>query len=159
MNIELMFVLDLLVLATTAVVSLFLLLRNKKNLLMFLLVPFVFLSCFDAYRNVDSLLGLSRSATLPEGEVSVLSTAVEQRKWIHLWYVDAEIKQPRAIKIPYTEENRKKVESINKKLRGGQEAFVELKRKGRPTGSFIGPETIEIIEYNFSTTFSSQKHR
>jgi hypothetical protein len=152
MNSEFFLILDILILAFSSIVSLFLVVKSNRNWLLFLAIPIIVICGINAYGNVNSLLGLSRPDYLPKEEVMVLQIAVEGKKYIHIWYVDGDESQPRAIKIKYSEELKKKMEGIGLKIRSGQNVFAGMKSVQGP----LGPKT-EIVEYEFSTKFQSKK--
>jgi hypothetical protein len=165
MILELRLIAELLFLGLVAVASLFLVLKEKR-LLIFLITPLIVLAGIDSYNSANSLLGFSRPNYYPEGEVTVISLAVEKLDWIHIWYMDPEANQPRAIKIPATEENKDKARQILQKLERGQQAFIQFKGKkegapgsGSGSGSrFLSSESKELIIYDFSTRYSSRKN-
>jgi hypothetical protein len=161
MTLELRFAVDLIILASACAFCLFLILKAKKNVFAFLLVPFLILAALDSYQTVRTMQGLSRANYLPEGEVLVLAAANEKKEWFHVWYIDGDMKTPRAIKFPYTEENKKKLESIVNKIKRGQNAFAQFKKKGRDgkNGSQVESNAVEITEYDFSTSYHNQKDR
>lgn len=156
MDLELYFALDLIVLGLAALISIYLGLRHSRNLLFFLLVPAIVLTAIHSYYSANSLRGLSRPDYMPDIEVSVLALAPEKGIWLHIWYYDSDLDQPRAIKVPLTEENKKKAIAILERLSKGQEAIIGFKEK---ESGGMGPKVKEIIIYDFSTKFNSRKNQ
>lgn len=162
MNFELGFVLDVLILALASITSLFVVFRDRKNILLFVVIPIIVLAAIHSFYSANSLRGLSRSDFFPNGEISVLAITTEKESWIHIWYFDNDIEQPRAIKIPKTEENMRRAKIIAGRLREGQQVFAEFKegnKSGKANGAGNGPKTKELIVYDFSTRFSANKNR
>lgn len=161
MNLNILFTIDLTILAITAILSLFLVFKDKRKFLLFILIPIIVLSGLDAHKNVNAMRGLSRYDYIPDGEISLISVVIDKTNGIYIWYFDEEKKEPRSIRIPYTEKNEKKLTAAMGKLRAGQNAFIELKESQKPAGNaianFIGPKSIDIIEYDFSSKFQSKK--
>lgn len=157
---ELFFIFNLFILGFSAIASLFFILKGRSNVLLAILVPIIVICCMNAYNNVNSLLGYSRYGYLPDGEVTVLALVEEKDKFIHIWYIDTDTNQPRAMKLLATEENKRKARQIGEKLRLGQGAFAEFKQgKGKGGLNPFATKDTEIIIYDFSTRFQSRKQQ
>lgn len=165
-TLDLWFAFDLTVISIICAVAMFIGLKARQWLLI-ALFPVLILCAIDSYSTVNSMMGASRKHPLPAGEVEIIS-AVETKEWVHFWYVDREIAQPRAIKIPPSEQAKQAAKQAAERGKKGQRTYGKFKegsegsRAGNKGKSNIAGQSntnepsIEV--YDFSTEFHSKKH-
>lgn len=123
---------------------------KSRSVLMVLLVPLMALAILDSYVSLKSLMGTSSTWDSPGEQVQAIATYVERKEWIHLWYVDPETHEPRAVKVPYDEKSNKAAKKAGDRLKKGQSAFLVMKKKREGQ--------VEIEEYSFSSSFHAKKN-
>ncbi len=141
-----------------AAFSIFIMIKyGNHNPLMYLVIPIVLVLSTYTYKISESLMGYP---------VSISGQGMEQmyvhhytgpnREWIYIWAIDLKLsKIPRAYKIPFSEENEKKMMEAKKKQDQG---YPQIMKSGEIDNPNKGNRTeLSIQFYKFSGAAASDK--
>ena len=123
--------------------------KNHKNwVIMFFVIPLTFLSAWTVYVTIDNLLGYPVNEKMGEQNLYLHHVSGPDGKYIFVWIVEPGDKQPKAITVPDTKNNREELDKAKKKQEAGNPQMVGgnvLDGKGQTSGG-------ELRTYDFQDT-------
>ena len=112
------------VIAAIMAFCLWVMIHNRKNLFAILcLTPLILGGIIYSYSTYNELIGYP-TTELTEKEVRLVGTYVDEPRAIYLWVLEDGV--PRAYKLPYTKNDRKRTKGAGRQLRKGK--IVMMKR-------------------------------